>query len=94
MKDRENRIIARGEITNHCHAVIGDAKVTRNGDEVLVEVFGEAAIKHILETPWVSEGTEVWTKEHTDIELAPGTYKYVPQIEYDPYEKQIRRVHD
>ena len=93
-KERVNRIIARGEITNHAHIVVGDATVTHQGEDVQIEVHGKAAIKHLLETPWVEEGQEVWTKEHTDIELAPGKYKYVPQIEYDPYEDQIRKVRD
>jgi hypothetical protein len=93
-EERENRIVARGEISDHCHCVIGDAKVTHNGDQTVVEVFGKASIKHILESNWVNEGTEVWTKEHTDIELSPGKYEYVPQIEYDPYEDEIRKVRD
>lgn len=92
--ERESRIIARGEITNHAHIVIGDATVTHNNEEVFIEVHGIAAIKHLLETPWVEEGVEVWTKEHTDIDLEPGKYKYVPQVEYDPYENEIRKVQD
>ena len=93
-EDRKSRIIARGEITNHAHIVTGEATVTHRGDEIMIEVHGKAAIKHLLETPWVEEGTEVWTKEHTDIELEPGKYKYVPQVEYDPYGDAIRRVQD
>jgi len=93
-KERENRIIARGEITDHAHVVVGDATVTHQGEDVLIEVHGKAVIKHLLETPWVNEGAEVWTKEHTDIELEPGKYKYVPQIEFDPYENEIRKVVD
>jgi hypothetical protein len=92
--ERQNRIIARGEITDHAHVVVGNSKITHQNDEVLIEVHGKAAIKHILETPWVEEGVEVWTEEHVDIELAPGKYKYVPQIEYDPYENEIRKVQD
>ena len=93
-KERQNRIIARGEITDHCHAIIGDATITRKNNETLVEVHGMAAIKHLLETPWINEGIETWTKEHTDIELQPGKYKYIQQVEYDPYEDAIRRVRD
>jgi len=93
-EERKNRIIARGEVTGHMHAIVGDADVHQSNQEVLVEVHGRAAIKHLLETPWIEEGREVWTKEHDDIELEPGKYKYVPQKEFDPYEDRIREVRD
>jgi hypothetical protein len=93
-EERTNRIIARGEISDHAHVIVGDAKVDHQNNEIMVEVFGEATIKHILESQWVEEGVEVWTKEHEDIPLSPGKYKYVPQIEYDPYEDEIRKVRD
>jgi len=93
-QERENRIIARGELSDHSHVVIGDANVTHKSGEIMVEVFGKASIKHILESQWVNEGVEVWTKEHEDIDLVPGKYKYIPQIEYDPYENEIRKVQD
>jgi len=91
---RLNRIIARGEISDHAHVVVGDATITRDQEEVMVEVHGKATIKHILESQWVDEGVEVWTEEHADIELSPGKYKYVQQVEYDPYEDKIREVRD
>ena len=65
-------------------------KVTNN----IVDVKGEAAIRHLLESDFVKEGKEVWTGEHKDIKLEPGIYKYVPQVEYDPYEDAIRAVRD
>lgn len=94
-ESRKNRIIARGEVTGHAHIVTGEADVLRkkNGD-VTIEVHGKAAIRHLLETPWVEEEQEVFTKEHKDIPLEPGKYKFVPQIEYDPYIDVIRRVKD
>lgn len=93
-QDRKNRIVARGEISDHAHVVIGDAKVIHKGEDVQIEVFGKASIKHILESHWVNEGVETWTKEHKDIPLEVGTYKYIPQVEYDPYEDEIRKVQD
>ena len=93
-KTRKNRIIARGELSDHAHVVVGEATVTHNEEEILVEVHGKAAIKHLLETPWVEEGREVWTEEHEDIALEKGTYKYIPQVEHDPYEDVIRQVQD
>jgi hypothetical protein len=93
MKERKNRIIARGEATGHCHVIIGEATINRQNG-IFIEITGKAAIRHLLEKPWVEEGLEVWTKEHEDIQLEPGTYQYIPQIEYDPYEEKIRQVRD
>lgn len=93
--ERKNRIIARGETSNHCHVVTGDAEIIRNGEEEIIVKVGEegAVLKHILESAWM-EGQEVWTKEHEDIELDKGDYKYIPQVEYDPYDEKIREVKD
>ena len=93
-QDRVNRIIARGEISDHAHVVVGDANVKQSNGAIEVEVLGKASIRHILESRWVDEGVEVWTQEHEDIALSPGKYKYVPQIEFDPYEDKIRKVRD
>ena len=93
-EERINRIIARGEVTDHAHIVTGDANIVQDGGEITIEVFGPAKIRHLIESQWVNEGVEAWTKEHTDIDLAPGRYKYVPQVEYDPYEDEIRKVQD
>lgn len=111
-EERKNRIIARGEGSNHAHVIIGDAIVSRNRQgEILVEIGNEGAIlKHILETSWMN-GQEVFTGEHKDISLmdlptqvrqgdvlmhriSERTYKYIPQVEYDPYDEVIRRVQD
>jgi hypothetical protein len=69
-KERSNRIIARGEGSNHSHVIVGDAKVERNKQgEILIEVGNEGAVlRHILETAWMN-GQEVHTGEHTDISL-------------------------
>lgn len=95
LTQRKNRIIARGEFSNHSHVVTGDAEVRRENGKILVEVGNEGAVlKHILETAWL-DGQEVWTGEHTDIALEPGqTYEFIQQSEYDPYEDKIREVRD
>lgn len=118
-QERQNRIIARGEASNHAHVVTGDAKITRNNSgEILIELGKEECVlRHILETAWL-EGTEVHTQEHGDINLteidklaevgtlparqgdvalekiAKGKYRYVPQVEFDPYDAVIRKVQD
>lgn len=68
--NRTDRIIARGEFSDHCHVVTGDAKIIRNPNgEIIIEVGNEGAVlKHILETAWI-EGREEWTGEHKDINL-------------------------
>lgn len=91
--ERISRIIARGEFSNHSHVVTGDATVRNENGEIIIEVHGEATIRHLLEDAWM-KGQEVWTEEHADIALEPGTYKYIPQLEYHPYEDVIQRVRD
>lgn len=92
--NRKNQIIARGEHSNHCHVLVG-GEVERNAKGEIILKVGEegATLRHLLETEWL-KGQEVWTKEHHDIPLEKGTYKYVPQIEFDPFEKHIRQVLD
>ena len=84
--NRKERIIARGEHSNHCHVVTGDAVVKNENAEIIIEAGNEGAVlRHLLESNWL-EGQEVWTKEHHDIQLNKGTYKYIPQKEYNPFE--------
>jgi hypothetical protein len=111
-QERSNRIIARGEGSNHSHVITGDAKVSRNvNGEILIEIGNEGAVlKHILESNWM-DGYETFTGEHGDISLSElpaqvrqgdvlldrigeRTYKYIPQVEFDPYEEVIRQVRD
>ena len=94
LKERKNRIIARGEISDHCHVIVGNATIERTEDKVTVNVEdGGAYMKHLLESKWL-EGVEQWTQEHADIYLEPGEYEYIQQVEFDPFEKIIRRVVD
>lgn len=69
-KELKNRIIARGEASNHSHIITGDAVVRNVNGEILIEVGNEGAVlKHLLESEWM-KGKQVWTKEHADIDLA------------------------
>lgn len=94
-KGQESKIIARGEHSNHCHAVIGaDVEVFEDEKGVLyVNAKGEFELRHLLESELLT-GREVWTNEHNDIKFGAGTYKFVPQFEYHPYDDEIRRVKD
>ena len=103
-KERENRIIAFGEFSDHCHAICGPAIVAREGDNVFITVKEDAEadveIKHLLESAWrQGKEVEIYAKEegrdgHESITMEPGTYEYVPQVEKDPYRDVIHRVLD
>ena len=94
-QERQNRIIARGEHSNHSHVITGNATIERNENgEILVTANDNSCVlKHLLETEWI-EGNEVWTKEHKDIPLKKGTYKFIQQQEYNPFDKIIQKVKD
>lgn len=112
-EERKSRIIARGEVSGHSHVITGDAIVRNSNGEILIDIGTEGAvIKHLIESAFVEEGREVWTKEHSDISLADlpeqvrhgdvmlelientRTYRYVPQISFDPLTERISRVED
>lgn len=69
-QQRKNRIIARGEFSDHCHVIVGDAEVETKGGNTFITIGDNgAAIKHLLETAWMA-GEEKWTREHSDIDLS------------------------
>lgn len=90
--DRKKRIIARGELSDHCHVVTGAIEFDAKG-RLIVGEDSNAAIKHLIESAWL-EGKEQWTQEHHDIALPPGTYEYVPQLVFDPLSKRIEAARD
>lgn len=94
MKKVKHNIIARGEVSGHSHIAVGEVDVYEKDGEIYLDVKGEAAIKHLIEEVFTKEGREQWTGEHADIKLEKGTYKYIPQVEFDPYDDVIRRVAD
>ena len=69
-KERENRIVARGEISGHSHIITGDVVIEREKEKTIVHINGECAIKHLLEKPFVDEGIEKWTEEHFDANIS------------------------
>lgn len=92
IQERKNRIIARGEFSNHCHVITGEIEFDAKG-KIIVSEDSNAVLKHLLETDWM-EGKETWTAEHTDIKLTPGVYEYVPQMVFDPLSKRIEAARD
>jgi len=91
-QERSKRIIARGEHSNHCHVIVGDA-IFNNKGQLIVGEDSNVALKHLLEKDWM-DGKEVWTGEHKDIQLQPGVYEYVPQMVFDPLSKRIEAARD
>lgn len=91
-EQREKRIIARGEHSGHCHVITGDVQFDTNG-RIIVGDDSNAVLRHLLEKEWM-EGKEVWTEEHKDIQLLPGTYEFVPQMVFDPLLKRIEAAKD
>lgn len=92
IQERKKRIIARGEHSNHSHIITGEVEFDSQG-RIIVGENSNAVLKHLLETEWM-QGNEVWTGEHTDIKLTPGTYEYVQQKVYDPLTKRIEDARD
>lgn len=109
-EERISRIIARGEHSNHCHVVTGNATVERIGKDTFINVEDSTAVmRHLLETDWLG-GKETWTQEHEDIEIgksplirhgdvilkevSKGRYKYIQEIEYDPFDDIIAKIKD
>ena len=95
-KQRLQRIVARGETSNHCHVVTGDVDITEEDGSTIITVNenSNASLKHLLEKEYAETGTEIWTKEHEDISLKPGKYKIIQQTEYNPIDKMVVKVTD
>lgn len=91
-KDRQSRIIARGEFSDHCHVITGNVTFDPQG-RIIVGEDSNAVLKHLLESEWLN-GKEVWTGEHTDIKLEPGIYQHVQQQVFDPLTKRIENAKD
>lgn len=109
-QERRSRIIARGEFSNHSHCITGDATVRNVNGEILIDIFGDASIEHLLETSWLA-GKKEWTKEHHPISLTDcppqirqgdvmleligeKTYKFIQQQVFDPLTKRIESARD
>lgn len=100
-EDAMNRVVARGEHSNHSHVIVGNAKITRNGDVVTLEPQDDKVFcKHLMETEWLN-GNEVWTQEHYDAHLpqfnpdgSQARYQYIAATEFSPFDATIQRTKD
>lgn len=84
-----DKIIAHGESSNHCHRVTDNIDVLEYDGELFLQVNEKGKLEHVLVS-----NPDTWTQEHNPIELEKGYYKVIKQVEYDPYEKHIRNVMD
>lgn len=79
MDKRKRYVLAEGEATGHAHAV-------RGKDAVLVMAADGRRFLSVMNP------TQVRHEEHGAIDLAPGHYEVIRQVEYSPSE--IRTVED
>lgn len=96
-RPRTDRIVARGEFSDHSHVVYGEkAQVYRmpDGDLYVDTREGAAVIRHVLESRH-KQGEQQWTGEHRTLLLPQGRiFQVKQQREYDPYVLRNRNVID
>ena len=95
-QERLNRIIARGEHSDHAHVIVGDATILNDNEgRILVTTGNEGAVlMHIIESAWL-KGDIKWTNEHYEIDLKPNTsYEFIQQQEYSPLDKIVQNIMD
>ena len=95
IKERKARIIARGEVSGHCHVIVGDdVLIHEELGTTVIEVGKEGAVlRHLIEEEWM-KGNELWTGEHNDIKITEGIYDYVQEMNFDPLTKRLESVSD
>lgn len=73
-------VVAYGEVTGHCHEVIGEGVV----------VFDDNGTLYVS----VPHGGRIQHEEHHAIELPPGQYEIGIVREYDHFAEEARQVMD
>jgi len=95
----ENRPIAFGEISGHCHALTGNVEMFEV-DGKLIAVVGRdgARLQHVHESklnPKVWKSTEeLQIADHKSHLLPEGIYEFYIQNAYNPYLKLMEKVTD
>lgn len=84
----DERVLARGEHSDHSHVVYGRAAKVYYSEEGAMFVDtreGAAVIRHVLESRH-HKGEQQWTGEHRTLFLPKGKiYTVRQQSQYDPY---------
>lgn len=73
-------VVAYGEVTGHCHEVIGEG----------VEVYEENGTLYVH----APQGGTIQHEEHKPISLPPGDYQIGIVKEYDHFAEESRNVRD
>ena len=95
----ENRIVAKGEFSDHSHVVTGDADIYEDNGKMYVCVGKRGAkLQHTLESQLpknLLENNNLQVADHAIIELEPETtFEVSIQNEYNPYSKLFEQVRD
>lgn len=77
LKEREDGILAEGEVTGHTHRILGEAKLF---ESPLGEMYMDAPRR-----------IEVVHEEHKKIALPPGKYQVSIVREYDHFSDDLQR---
>lgn len=73
-------VLAEGEVTGHCHTMVGDLSVVKDGDKTFVKIEGQPA--------------EIIHQEHNLVIVDPGIYEIEKVLEYDHFEEEAKRIVD
>ena len=99
-EEKESRIVARGEWSDHSHVITGDAEIYEDNGRMFVSVGKNGAkLQHTLESKLnfdtLSNNEDLEVADHEIIELLPETvFEVVIQNEYNPYSKLFEQVRD
>jgi hypothetical protein len=76
VEGRKARVIARGEFSDHCHVIEGNATIVKKGNVTYVNVEDSTAVmKHLIESEYL-KGNDVWTKEHHDAPITDDIVRH------------------
>lgn len=100
-QEKESRIVARGEWSDHSHVITGDAEIYQDDKGKMYVSVGKkgAKLQHTLESKLnfstLSKEQDLEVADHGIIELAPNTvFEVSIQNEYNPYSKLFEQVQD
>jgi hypothetical protein len=91
-----NRLeIAYGEVTGHVHRLMAelneDVKMLEDDKgNLYLQVINPVVIKHGMKA---GDSVKTVPDAHKELPVAPGTYKYIPQREYD-FDNEFKKVID
>lgn len=91
--NKDEKILAHGETSGHCHIITGDVQLFKLDDQVFAVVGSDGAYhQHIKETDVTPEvfaiNQNISNCDHTkDCKIGPGVYAIGIDRQYDPHEE-------